>query len=182
MGKEARDLPSLQELRSWLRDESTAVGPESEPKSPTIRWKSCSACGGSGTNCQECDGIGSIPKISALVDKMEQKAPRGATGQARTQGKYKIDVGGKDALLLFGKYKDTMVSDLPKHYQLWIVTQGTFPEELVDIALMHIHPRLGEFTGDQLESLAGILGIEYDGPRSALQLRIRLHIKRRVSL
>lgn len=145
--------------------------PESEELSdaPAVKWKQCSDCAGSGddgkTICETCDGIGSVPRTSVLVDKMREKSSK--SRRKAKGGKYRISVGGDDALLLFGRHKDKYVSDVGStewDYLVWMVLQGGFPDDLVDVILFHLRKRLGLVTEEGLRGLWAALPVQVIRP------------------
>lgn len=177
-------MPGIEEMRAWLRGDSKN---QQDPVESTVRWKSCGECGGVGSHdkgfCHQCDGIGFIPKTSRLVDKMESAGKSRAT--PRKGGKYRINMQGNDAILLFGKWKDRLVSDVDTDYLVWMVLQGGFPEDLIDVALIHLRPDIGKLRFKEARSIADALGVgkeSEDGDASAEQLirRLKISIDRRL--
>lgn len=139
---------SIDQLRRWLRGGDVEGLPEHpKPKRPPIIeqahpevvWKGCPDCGGSGDTgtaiCATCDGIGEVPKVpSSFARNMAEKAG-GTENRGTRGGKYRINANGTDALLLFGRHRDSKVSDVmetARDYLEWILDQE-FPDDLKDI-------------------------------------------------
>lgn len=137
---------NVKQIRDWLRGGSVEGLPKQrkprQPDShPKIKWKRCRECGGEGDDgkriCVVCDGIGSVPKHTgkSWADRMMEKNRAGATG-GNKGGKYTISGDGGDALLLFGKHRDSSVSDIAQSnmgYLDWMLKQADFPLDLVDV-------------------------------------------------
>jgi len=151
-------MPSIEELRRWLTGEQVEGLPKNEdPDEPfhsggkinKALMEDCPVCDGEGevpvtleniagdALCPRCQGSGAVQRKhprKSFEQRMKDKSPRSQRG-----GKYRLSGDGRDAILLFGKYKDMEMSQVAKtdegrSYLQWMMNQG-FPPELVDLAM-----------------------------------------------
>lgn len=141
-------MPSLDELRLWLQGQEVEGLPErEEPEGPALvvnaepeLVKDCPTCEGEGEVdadvCPECEGAGTVKRDRPRTPFAKRMRERAAS--KKRGGKYRLTEDGKDATLMFGRHKDSTLSDLSKtrdgrSYLVWLVKQD-FPEELKTMA------------------------------------------------
>ena len=113
-------MPTLEELRRWLRGDDVPGLPSWEQR----------------TKEEEPD-TGKKP-AGIRLDRVEEAVSEAAM---RSRGRYTVDVSGDDARLDFGKFKGLKVSELAQstdgaRYLDWILEQE-FPKELKEIIVRH---------------------------------------------
>lgn len=105
-------MPSLEDLRRWLRGASLPGAPDARRRAPEAAHGSTSRPGG------------------VDAEKMARN---------RKDHRYTVSMDGADAVLNFGKHKGLRISDLAKtdegrSYMLWLLKEGMgFGEDLLGI-------------------------------------------------
>lgn len=118
-------MPSLEEIREWLRGKRVNGLPDRKGK-----WD----LPGDGVKRRKGVDIGKMEDATEAMRKF---------GNAAMRAKYKINADGDDAVLLFGKHSGKRVSALAKGYPdylRWLLQQD-FPEDLVEIVKYRLQKR-----------------------------------------
>lgn len=189
-------MPSLEELRRWLRGEEVeGLGryEDEEPEPKAVlgdNYTLCTECRGSGERdervCEVCDGVGKVTKkAKTFPEGMSKVAAR-----AKRSGRYEVVSHGTDARLLFGKHTGALVSSLSVHnrdYLQWLLKEG-FPPELKEIIKryvpepkMTVQEDLKSKTKNQLVRMGAKYGLELDSAemsKADMIVRIMVAIKK----
>ena len=122
-------MPSLAEIRRWLRGEQA----EGLPDLATVTAKPLAYAATSAAESESEDDAAAAAK-AARMKKMVESAKR-----ARYVGKYKVATDGRDAMLMFGRFKGASVSEVASTsdgigYLNWMRTKAEdFPSDLIDV-------------------------------------------------
>lgn len=127
-------MPSLKDMRRWLRGERIAGLPAHKSKQP--KQQVSQRDDGSDERDADDEQQGGLD-----VRKIKQRSSAGWAGRA----KYRLMEDERDAILMFGKYKGAKVSVMAvagghrggRDYLEWMLTQD-FPRKLLTVIEAHL--------------------------------------------